>query len=40
MKRLILILVSLLLALAGRAQGVEMFSLEKAYDVPGMGKGR
>lgn len=40
MKRLILILTASLLALTGRAQGVEMFSLEKAYDVPGINKHR
>lgn len=40
MKRLIFILAASLLALAGRAQGVEMFSMERSFDVPGMNKHR
>lgn len=38
MKRLILILAAFLLALAGRAQGVEMFHLERSFDEPGVSK--
>lgn len=40
MKRLILILAASVLALAGWAQGAEMFSLERVYEVPGVNKYR
>lgn len=38
MKRLILILTASLLALAGRAQGVEMFTLERNFEASGTTK--